>query len=650
MFGFQGSGVLSLSLLTTLFLPAVPAQIGAQGITSRNELAASLTWKVGHPEPLPVVDMPKHVWASAAPDDPDRLLICAFEKDGEHAKHHSAAYLSLDGGTTWMKTLDDTDSDWVSETSCASGANGAAYFVGGASDTSSGEPRHETGTTEIFRSLDGGLHWTLLHRYPFIDWTTLAISKMPGSSQENVFLYGSKMAQGVGDMGGGLWAEGRGPLLISHDSAQTFSSPLYPDDKSQRREMGSYPVSAVVLGPASIVTLFAQGPNPNQFAVYRNDNSGYEWQSTIHVPQGMDRVRILSAQMVSDQTGKYPGRLYVVFPGVMNNEDVLALAISDDSGKTWRTSVLLHREAAPATGPSPRGFASIAVNREGVVGVEWAPSDGCPVFAVSTDGGTSVAQLLPLGTCDGRNTADEKPLAVAGRMDALNVTSVPGVPGTGNRQLGFWMRVDPTQLWGVRIVADSASRFHAIWAETKVDGTPALLTATIAAGTSSLRKVPLTDVEDLSEHSLVKVLEEDFDPYTATFNIDVVVKNVDVTVISYPAFLEVSGGFSDCGEITYLNASGTSGEGLKLFRVPVAPNTDHLSPGETTLPIHLEIQAKGCEASQGSLLDRSRVLMRNKDWFYTLAVSLRVYATRNRVGSIGTDVGSRIGSASAPNR
>lgn len=134
----------------------VPNASTAQLNPSGNESPAKLTWSVGHPAVLPVVDMPKNVWASAAPDDPDRLLICAFEKDGEHAKHHSAAYLSLDGGASWMKTLDDTDSDWVSETSCAAGARGTAYFVGGASDTSAGDPRHESGTAEIFRSPDGG--------------------------------------------------------------------------------------------------------------------------------------------------------------------------------------------------------------------------------------------------------------------------------------------------------------------------------------------------------------------------------------------------------------------------------------------------------------------------------------------------------------
>jgi hypothetical protein len=129
----------------------------------------------------------------------------------------------------------------------------------------------------------------------------------------------------------------------------------------------------------------------------------------------------------------------------------------------------------------------------------------------------------------------------------------------------------------------------------------------------------------LTEHSLIKVLEEKFDPYTATFDIDAVVKNVSLSVASYPSFLAVSGDLSDCGKIIYLNPSAMSKDGQPLFRVPAVPYADHLSPGETTLPIRLEIQVKGCEASAGSLFERSRTLTRDKDWFYTLSVSFQVY-------------------------
>jgi hypothetical protein len=628
MLGFRKRSIASLSSFSVLISLAVVSPIGIPTVTAQNESPAGDNWKVGRAVLLPVTDIPKEVSASAAPDDPDRLLICTFEKDGEHARHHSAAYLSLDGGAGWMKTLDDPDSDWVSETSCAAGANGAAYFVVGASDASRGEPRHETGTAEFFRSLDGGLHWMMLHRYPFIDWTMLAVSKGSDSPQESIFLYGSKMAQGVGDAGVGSWMDVRGPLLVSRDGAQTFSPPVYPDDKAQKRTMGTYPISAIVVKTNSILTLFAQGPNPDQFAVYRTDDGVYEWESTIHIPQGMEHVGILSSQMALDHDGKYPGRLYVVFPARMGNQAVLGLAISDDKGKTWRTSVLLRRDARPIVGNISSGFAGVAVNRDGVVGVEWLPSDGCPLFAVSTDGGDSVAELHPLGVCRGRDAAESQPLALPSRMDALNMTSVRDVPGSDKHRLGFWMRVDTTPLWGVHITADTAGRFHAIWAETLADGAPALFTTSISTGTSSPQVISLEGGQDLTEHSLVKVLEEKFDPYTSIFNIDAVVKNVGLDVLSYPSVLEVSGGLSDCGNIKYLNPSAISKEGQTLFRVPVAPYTDRLSPGETTLPIHMEIEVKGCESSNGSLFERSRIFMRDRDWFYTLSVSFRVYVLK----------------------
>src|SRR6267143_1380705 len=61
------------------------------------------TIDIGPAIPLPVEGMPQQLWASASPDDPERLLVCTFEADPAHAQLLSAAYVSLDGGNTWMR-------------------------------------------------------------------------------------------------------------------------------------------------------------------------------------------------------------------------------------------------------------------------------------------------------------------------------------------------------------------------------------------------------------------------------------------------------------------------------------------------------------------------------------------------------------------
>ena len=627
--------VVCSALAVASLLHAQSIDAGPKKTLASKTPATDFVWQIGPASPLPVNGLAKDVWASAAPDDPNRLLVCTFEADATHASHHSAAYLSLDRGNTWMRTLDNAGSDWVSEPSCVAGAGGKAYFVVGVSDTSAGPPNHRRGTMEMFRSLDGGLRWSPPHRYPFVDWTSLAVSE---TASDYLYLFGHHIAKGIGDKGLGSWEEAIRPLLVSRDSGESFSPPRFSSDQANNPWRRGYPITSLSTKDGAILALYAQAfdaipalSSKMSFALYKVDGDRYEKVSDIGLPPGIQTVEPFAAQLAIDRSQKHPGRLYFLYTGVADQHSELILSISDDTGKTWRTSRLLRASEGlnlkDRLDYSP--LAGVAVNRDGVVGIEWMPPNGCPLFALSTDGGASATEFRALGKCREREPARFLPLASAKSMDTLSSTNVKPMIAAPETQ-GFTLRVDTSMMWSVQIVADAAGEFHAFWPERRSDGSVAVLAAAVTVGVGRPAGVRLEDALDLASGTAIKVLEERFDPDTATFGIDVVVRNRSLSTIGYPSVLEAERDLSDCGKVVYLNASGLSSRGRAVYVVPAPKNKDYLESGEATLPVHLEIQLEKCEASTGSLFNHSRVMNGATDWFYTaLWVGLHAYHTKS---------------------
>jgi hypothetical protein len=608
---------------------------GAQqvGRSTGKAFSTAGTWRIGPSVPLPMHDQTKHIWVSAAPDDPDRLIACLEEDDSAHASRHVVAYVSLDGGNTWMTTLDDRESDWVSEASCAAGSNGSAYVGAGVSNPQRGDPLPH-GTTEIFRSFDEGLHWSPPQRLPFVDWTNLA------STREKVYLFGHLLAEGIGDHGIGNWRNKTRPLFVSRDKGETFSLPLFPSDQANNAYRLGYPMGSIVTDDGNVLALYmqslAQQPTDHPkagYAIYQVTEKAFEKISEVSVPQEMEYVEAFAVQLAADLSARHRGRLYLAFSGMAAGRAAMALAISDDLGKKWNTRIVFRGGEVPP--PALRAdlspLAGIAVNRDGVVGVEWMPSNGCPLFAVSADGGDSFSKLGTLGNCSEREPASLRGLAAAKSLFALSFvntkrgTSEAGAPG-------FSFRVDPSMVWSTQLVADAAGRFHVFWPERQFDGSAAILTSVVSTTPASERTVSLDRMENLSARTVIQVLENRFDPLSATLGADVVAKNAGTEAIPYPAFLEAYRDSSDCGRVAYLNSQTVSSTGRPVYLVPSPPHTDFLRPGEASLPVHLQIHIDGCQSIQPSLFDRSRVRDPKSEWFFDLIwVHLRAYGNSSSV-------------------
>lgn len=573
---------------------------------------------------LPSVGVPQQMLAFAAPDEPDRLLACASESDSANARLVSAVYVSLDGGNTWMRTLLDADSDWVSEIACAIAPRGLAYFSAGNSDTRRGALSHSSGSAEIFRSSDGGLTWTGPRRYPFIDWMQMAASQ--NGTNPAVYLFGNVQAAGEGDTGTGAWMERYRPLRRSEDGLN-FSSPAFPEAAAEEREQ-AFPISAVMLPDGRALALFAE-IRTKTFALYEATSNSYRLLSRVTIPPRAEVYGPLSAQMAYARGGKFSGRLYVAIPILTEGKPALALAVSDDLGSHWASRVLLRAPSPLSAAQITYLYAGVAVNPAGIVGIEWLSGSGCPMFAVSLDGGESIADSIPLGACPESERLPTLGFVLDQNLDVYSDRSPIEHPlaFSINAAPGFSIRAAANLLGAVQIAADTRGRFHAFWTEA---GSSSIrtLTATISIGKPSPPSFSLAEVEDITHDIAVHVERQRFDPETASFDVDLSLRDIAATPIAYPDFLEVVNERSDCGHLEYLNASASL-KGNPSFRVPRRPDRQKLFPGEDSLPVHIKVAARGCGIENVSLMESARTRAMQHLTLFPLAVRFRVYASRS---------------------
>jgi hypothetical protein len=578
--------------------------------------------EVGAPSVLPTLGRIWQVLAAAAPDNPDGLVACTFETDREHGREPSVLYASFDAGNTWMRTKVDHSSDWVSETSCAYGDRGRVYFADSASDTSHGGLDHERGTADVFRSRDGGLTWSDAEKYPFIDWTSLFT--VAGTS-EKVYLFGNNVARGFGGKGNGEWVGKRGPMSISEDGSP-FGPPVFPAIPPEKDKYGLFPLGAVGLPDGAVLMLFGKLTVPrsdSEYVLYKSDQNGYRPFSRIALPKG--NLPSLGARLAVDKSSRFPGRLYVALSNEENGRSVLVLAVSDDGGTTWQSKSLLEGHTLSEPKLIRGGFAGVAVDRTGVVGIEWATSEDCPVFVISLDGGESVGEPLPLGGCKDEIASEAAPGYAANQFWPLS--------GDSN----FAVMMHPRLFGSADLVADAAGRFHPFWVEVTPGGNLSLQTESITVRGQPAPKEPAPNLAtflDLTKDVTVRLVGEQFNPHSATFDLDVAVQNSSKQDnVIYPSLIEVTQGSSDCGRVSYLNAAFTSSNGSPVLRIPTA-GAHELLPGERTLPVHLRVRVEGCENDRGQLVALSRKGLQEFGRFFApLRMQFRVVGPKPEHGS-----------------
>jgi hypothetical protein len=309
--------------------------------------------------------------------------------------------------------------------------------------------------------------------------------------------------------------------------------------------------------------------------------------------------------MAVDHSGRFPNRLYAAFPARKNGRSVLVIAVSDDTGKNWRSSVALTGHVPLDNHGRRSSFAGVAVNKDGTLGIEWHPWGECPLFGVSFDG-LSVAKTVPVGGCREGQDNDLLPNAVEDRLWTINTDLLRG--RNKEKGPGFSTFIETAPQISAQITADAAGRFHLFWDETGEDGRTSFLssTATVSHGTpATIATVDANRLLDVSAGSVVDVVHEEFNASASILGVDLALNNPNHS-IPYPEFVEVIHDYSDCGIVILLNKSAVSSDGFPMFRVPRPSNSADLLPGSQTLPVHLNVYLPGCANSTGELISAAR--------------------------------------------
>jgi hypothetical protein len=257
------------------------------------------------------------------------------------------------------------------------------------------------------------------------------------------------------------------------------------------------------------------------------------------------------------------------------------LARSTDGGSTWTTIVAV--EGDTDDNALPFGYPSIAIDRNGVLGLVWPTNHGnCFRFAVSTDQGRTFAKPLDVTDCD-KNIR----LRLEDYSDYLS--AVPWVEpslGGGVGAPGVSLRIDalspPVRAGKVVLLVDETG-FHPVWADPR-QGTTQIWTRTISVGDGPKPALDLEGLEEISKPVTFRFSNNRFNAPSSIFYVDLALINSGPAPICGPLHLSGSGLRSDYGAVEIDNAdNGIRGDGA-IWDMTGALEGGVLRPWSTSMP------------------------------------------------------------------
>ncbi len=516
------------------------------------------------------------------PEDARHLIACGIRASPTANTWQGFVYGSSDSGKSWVTAMVDSSGQLVSEEACAFGPDGHAYF-----NAETWNPRYERrrlgrGILRFYRSLDAGRTWTPVivdpTRYAWMDYARIGVDLTAGPNHGRVYVFSND---------GPFGAEGDAvfPMRYSFDAGLHFSDrvrlPLLRTPKT------GFPHVVVVLPDGTVLAAYVNAYADSSLVgtttsvparetqliqIVRSSDGGRTLQPPITVAAGTG-----FPSMAADlSTGLHHGRLYLVWPDTVGDRSHVFLATSDDEGKTWSKPRVVDDltasgksasgKSSPVTGPfvAPLGArdASVAVNREGVVGLVWAENGSCWHFAASRNGGETFLPSVLLNAC--------APPPLPGFQPAEQMSTAAVVDPTDRiatadfTRKGFTVRVS---LGGgaAGLAADAAGAFHPLWSVTGTDGR--LWTTRVIVRTKDMSPpaapASVVGLADVSSRVALEFSNQDYDVVAGLLSLDLTLVNVDSLPIAGPVRIQVtrmSSGLAPAVEV--MNAdNGTRGAG-----------------------------------------------------------------------------------------
>jgi hypothetical protein len=614
-------------------------------------IAAAQVITVEPPIRVSPPDSGGHFWGmgntQAAPDDPASLITCGVRIRTNPLSWEGYLYASADGGRTWQAThIDATPSDGgvpnkVSEVSCAIGRHGTMYMNTSIWGKFFSQP------FQLTHSTDGGHTWSKpLQRSGWYDATRSVVDNSGGPFDRSLYIFSNRWHFSTSVAGFNSSYE---PLLVSTNGGRTLQAATASVPASRYFDPG-WPSQAVVLNDGTAIAVHRvefiasdvdkQGSAPGQMTenlgveILKSKDRGRSLDAPVTISRwrrywsrGITGLReqdgifnLITAVAVDRSPGVFKNRIYVAWRQADDADPVsrIMLAWSQDSGTTWSKPIRVDDAPKDRAGnrSSDPMVPSLAVNKDGVLGLFWTEGMGTPHwrFAASIDGG---ATFLPSVAVYSAHESEE-PVPTRWLNNYISAADQPVDWDHGFSpqfdKVGFTLYTQFNAICALAATADGV--FHPTW-NTKVDG--ALWTARVEVNHAALPPSALNIAGLIDVSKIVRLEPHDFhyDPDSARVSVDVVLVNTSVPVpdrddprlriskgqellsaqpeislqdrpLIAPLILRVSATQSEIGQLHLVNFDGIDSTGASLVDWSKALPAGGLAPGTRSSALRLE--------------------------------------------------------------
>jgi hypothetical protein len=533
------------------------------------------------------------VQGAVDPNHPEHLIACSMASSISGLPVWTVAFVSYDAGHNWSKAVQSNTSNGNEELNsddptCTFGPDGSAYFAGVLDEG-------DRADTFFFRSPDGGKKWlpaiVLFDAYdrPYITVDSGG-SKYHGRIYVNhsyrIWDWDAPARLSEGHVG---VANGMG-LQRSLDGGRTFIGPVARLGLMRASDRTISPGNSVVLSDGTLVSLFFDFHNINHqrgippdadgsLKVTFSHNGGESFEDAVKVSDHFEDRSTTRGMITIPNIAVDPGsrafkdRLYVVWHDSKGRHEEGLISHSADKGKTWsapaRFSALPGRRDSP--GPSEYQT-SVAVNKDGVVGVMWYESgrdaergDYWVHFAASLDGGDTWLPIVRVSEAANTLGGSEK-WALAGA----------GIGLTHGDQISVNIFRNTWQSSGhtAGLAADAHGVFHAFWVDNRT-GIRQVWTApiTVSGPVVTNGASELSRFECISSKVKVEIDNVALDETTSQLSFTIRLQNISQETITGPLKMRIINLVSELWTPVIINAdNGLSGNGAILEFSGKPPN------------------------------------------------------------------------------
>jgi hypothetical protein len=591
----------ALVVLAGLGVFVVPA--GAQGLHLDAQVPVGDGW---------------HPWyeIKADPETPNGLIICGTKWDAQRDSPFGFVYVSGDGGTTWQTAMEDRNSAWVTEHSCAFGSHHRAYFISVAFNDVEKELNYhqDLGTSRLYVSTDGGQHWRETIKTGLADFSTSAISSASGE------LYTFYNGSSPGDSGR-HFGSNVGLLIFSPDG-KNVRGPFFDPAVQALGYYGAYPSNATALKSGAVVALsYSTRQTPSGLEgdlgfirAKPSPESSLAYTIISHTIIGKDCLNSDQGSLAYDAKRN---QLFITYIDGCRDTQIM-LTSSGDEGKTWTKAVAV---AHPQNSDGRVVYPSLVVSSSDALGLLWEEGQGSGNWLFSHIRDQKlVGPLVELsrGPRNRQLCDDSLWTAIEGteEPDELHDSNVNTQP---KPSITLSVRTGSAAVWRVSGLIAKSNKILAVWPSVTSAGTTLYfgVLAPVDSTQNAHGSIPTTDVgaSDVTRQSVILYGgRQHFDSGTATLKVCLALENRGDKPMRAPIKLEVKDIGSPAGTVSILDSTNSLPGVGALWDISHSVTGNEILPKTTSNPFclsfHLEIPPEGIpsQAGDGLLNLEMRVL------------------------------------------